>query len=118
MRNQNDSAIVYAAKTLNLDKDNFYSFTNEKVTNILYKSYISKEDYKKAAQYYERYNAIRDSLNIEEKAVNVERLKLEQEYKTRSQIQALNEEKKRFKYYVVGLILVVGILVLAILLIR
>lgn len=118
LNKQNDSAIFYASKSFSLNEANFYNFLNQNTASILYKAHINIEDYKKAVYYFEKYNNIRDSLNVEEKAVNVERLKLEQEYKTRSKIQSLNEEKKRFKYYVIGLILVIGILILLILLIK
>jgi len=114
----NDSAIAYAKKTMDLLEDNYYSFNNKDVVNILYKAYINKQDYKNAAQYFETFNTIRDSLNVEEKAVNVERLKLQQEYRTRAQIEALKDEKQQFKYILIGLSLVVGILALLILLIK
>lgn len=114
----NDSAIYYANKTMALQKDNMYSFTGQDVINTLYKAYINKEDYKNAARYFETFNAIRDSLNVEEKAVNVERLKLQEEYRTRLQIRELQEEKQQFKYFLIGLSLVAGILTLLILLIK
>ncbi|MDG5490718.1 tetratricopeptide repeat protein [Psychroserpens sp. SPM9] len=117
-RQENDSAIVYAKKTINLLKDNYYSFSNKNAVNTLYKAYINKENYKDAAEYFEVFNTIRDSLNIEEKAVNVERLKLQQEYRTRAQIEALKAEKKQFKYILIGLSLIASILLLLILLIK
>lgn len=113
---KNDSAIYYANKTKDLYKNNFYSFTNQDAINTLYKAYINKEDYKNASLYFDQFNNIRDSLNVEEKAVNVERLKLQQEYRTRAQIRELKEEKQQFKYLLIGLSLLAGILVLLILL--
>lgn len=115
---ENDSAIIYAKKAVDLMENNYYTFNNQDAINTLYKAYINKEDYKNAANYFEAFNTIRDSLNIEEKAVNVERLKLQQEYKTRAQIQELKDSKQRFKYLLIGLSLVAGILALSILLIK
>ena len=113
-----DEAIINAKHALELCKENVYSFSGLKLNKLLYEAYLEKEDYKNAVYYFKQYNAISDSINIEQKAVNLERIRLEQDYKVRTQIRALVEEKKRFKFYVVGLILVVGILVLIILLIK
>lgn len=113
-----DAVIVNAKKALESGKENVYSFSGLNLNKMLYQVYISKKDYKNAVYYFQQYNAINDSINVEVKAVNIERIKLEQDYKARTQIKTLIEEKKRFKYYVVGLILVVGILILIILLIK
>ncbi|MFB9053112.1 LuxR C-terminal-related transcriptional regulator [Formosa undariae] len=115
---QYDSAIYYAQKALELNSENKYSFSNQNSTSILSQAYENKGDYKSAVQYFKLYDEIRDSLNVEEKAVNLERLKLAQEYKIRSKINALEEGKKRFKLYIAGLMLIVGSLVLSILLIK
>jgi len=113
-----DAVIVNAKKALELGKDNVYSFSGLNLNKMLYEVYISTADYKNAVHYFQKYNAINDSINVEEKAVNLERIKLEQDYKVRTQIKTLIEQKKLFKYSVVGLILVVGILILIILLIK
>lgn len=113
-----DAAIENAKMALELGKENSYSFSGLNLNKLLYEVYISKEDYKSAVHYFQHYNTINDSMNVEEKAVNIERVKLEQDYKVRTQIKTLTEQKKLFKYSVVGLILIVGILILIILLIR
>ncbi|MFH6999721.1 hypothetical protein ACHRVZ_17500 [Flavobacterium sp. FlaQc-57] len=113
-----DDVIVNAKKALELCKENSYSFSGLNLNKMLYQVYINKEDYKNAVYYFQQYNAINDSINVEEKAVNLERIKLEQDYKVRTQIKTLTEQKKLFKYSIVGLILVVGILILIILLIK
>ncbi|MHA7941933.1 tetratricopeptide repeat protein [Formosa sp. 3Alg 14/1] len=115
---QYDSAIYYANKALDLNSDNAYSFSNQNTTNILSKAYEGKGDYKTAVHYFKRYDQIRDSLNVEEKAVNLERIKLDQDYKIRSKISVIEEEKKRFKLYIAGLMLLLGTLILGMLLIR
>lgn len=113
-----DAAILNAEKALEFSKDKPFGFSSMRLNKILYEAYLRKEDYKKAVHYFQKYNQISDSINIEQKAVNLERIRLEQDYKVRSQIRTLVEEKTRFKYYVVGLILVIGILTLILLLIR
>ncbi|WP_316633812.1 hypothetical protein [uncultured Flavobacterium sp.] len=113
-----DTVIVNAKMALELHKENVYTSSGLKLNKILYQVYINKKDYKNAAYYFQKYNAIKDSINVEQKAVNIERIKLEQDYKARTQIKTIIEEKKRFKYYVIGLILLVGILILIILLIK
>lgn len=113
-----DDAIANAEQGLALSKENVFSFSGLRLNKILYQAYLEKEDYKNAVFYFQKYNTISDSINIEQKAVNMERIRLEQDYKVRSQIRSFEEEKKRFKYYVAGLIMLVGILALIILLIR
>ncbi|MCX7551658.1 tetratricopeptide repeat protein [Xanthomarina sp. F2636L] len=116
--NENDSAINYANKTLIIHEDNAYNFANLDAFKTLFTAYSNKEDFKNAVVYYKKFNTLRDSLNIEDKAVNIERLKLQQEYKTRLQIRELQEEKQQFKYFLIGLSLVIGILALLILVIK
>ena len=115
---QYESVIVNAKKALELGKENEYSFSNLNLNKILYQVYIDKQDYKSAVHYFQKYNAINDSIHVEEKTVNIEKIKLEEDYKARSQIKELTEQKKLFKYFAVGLILIVGILILIILLIK
>ena len=113
-----DDAISNAKEALALSKENIFSFSGLRLNKLLYQAYLEKQDYKNAVFYFQKFNTISDSINIEQKAVNLERIRLEQDYKVRTRIRSLEEEKKRFKYYVVGLIMLVGILVLIILLIR
>jgi tetratricopeptide (TPR) repeat protein len=113
-----DAVIVNAKKALELYNENVYNLSGLNLNKILYQVYINKEDYKNAVYYFQQYSTINDSINVEEKAVNLERIKLEQDYKIRTQLKTITEEKKQFKYYVVGLILVVALLILIILLIK
>lgn len=116
--NQNDSAIHYAKKAIDLLKEDTYSFKNQDAIRTLYKAYIVDGDYKNASTYFELYDDIRDSINVEEKAVNVERLKLELEYKTKDQIRSLEEKERKFGYIIIGLSLVLVLLVLIIVLVK
>ena len=113
-----DEVIVNAKKALELHQEDVYRYSGLNLNKMLYQAYINKEDFKNAVYYFEKYNTINDSINFEEKAVNLERIKLEEEYKINAQIKTLVEEKKLFKYFLIGLILVVGILILIILFIK
>lgn len=113
-----DKVILNAKKSLEYSQGNLFGFSSMRLNKMLYEAYLKMGDYKNAVYYFQQFNKISDSINIEQKAVNLERIKLEQDYKVRSQIRTLVEEKTRFKYYVVGLILVIGILTLILLLIR
>ena len=114
---QNDLAIHYTKKAIDLLKEDIYSFKNQDAMRTLYMAYLAKEDYKNASISFKQYDAIRDSINVEAKAVNVERLKLELEYQTKEQIRAFKEKQKTFRYFIIGLSLIAGLLVLFILLV-
>lgn len=115
---QFDSAVYYGNKTMTQLADNAFNFSSQRAVKILYESYFEEGDYKNAATYFNQYNTIRDSLNIVDAAVNVERLKLQQEYLNRSQIQQLSTERARYKYYFVGFALLAGILILLLVVVR
>ncbi len=115
---QYDSAIHYANKAIELLNRDTINFTYQDIVRTLYKSYLAMGDYKNAAKYFDIYDVIRDSINVEEKAVNVERLKLEQEYKVKNHLRTLKENRKRFVYIIIGLSLVSGLLILLIILLR
>lgn len=116
--NQYDSAIYFAKKAVNLLDQNKYSFKNKNAIYSLYKGYLANKDYKKATTYFELYNTIRDSLNIEEKAVNIERLKLEQEFYVKNMIRSIKEKQKKTWSYIIALALISGLLFVLILLRR
>ncbi|MGX7666219.1 tetratricopeptide repeat protein [Flavobacterium pedocola] len=118
LKKEPDSALSYAQKAAVLLKDEKFSFENKNALINIYKSYLLKGDYKNAASYFETYDEIRDSLNIEGKAMNVEKIKLEQEYKENEEVRLLKESKENFKYYIIGLSLVTVMLFLSILLIK
>ncbi|WP_300566491.1 tetratricopeptide repeat protein [Flavobacterium sp.] len=117
-KKQSDSALFYSKKAADLLKDVKYSFENKNAVFNIYKSYLLKEDYKNAATYFENYDQIRDSLNIEGKAMNVEKLKLEQQYKENEELRILKESKENSKYYAIAFSLIIVMLVLFILLMK
>lgn len=116
--NKPDSAIVYALNANRSLQDFKFSFENQNSLQILYNAYLKKEDFKNAARYFIEYDEVRDSLNIEEKSANVEKIKIEQEYKNKRQIQELENSKRQFKNYILFLILLAFLLILTILLIK
>ncbi|MCK5846385.1 MAG: hypothetical protein KAG84_03030 [Bacteroidales bacterium] len=117
-RNKIDSCIYYANKSKDILKSNKYTFSYLGLNMILYKAYLEKEDYKKASMYFVIYDQIRDSLNIEQKAVNAEKIKLEQEFIIKDQIRNLEESKRRNKNLIISFGLILSLLVLIILLSR
>lgn len=113
-----DSSLVYAEKAQGLLTSHKFSFENLSNLENLYKSYLQKEDYKNAAQYFDAFNTIRDTLDIETKAMNVEKLKLEQQYKENEELRDLKESRTKFKYLIFGFSLIIILLLLIILLLR
>ena len=69
-------------------------------------------DYKTSADYFQQYDNIRDSLNIEEKAVNVEREKIESSFRDKEQAMELENNKKRLNllYAIVVLLIISSVL--------
>ena len=118
LKNQADSALYYSLNAEKLLKGYQSSFENNYAQHNIYKSYLMLGDYKNAALYFEAYENLRDSLDIESKAMTVEKLKLEQEYKENEELRALKESESQFKYLLAGLGLVILLLVMAILLNR
>ncbi len=116
--NQLDSTIAYATKANQALSDYQYSFENQAALQTLYRAYLKTNDYKNAAEYFQKYDAVRDSLNLEEKSANVEKIKVEQEYKNKEQIRELQDSKRQFRNYVLFLSLVSVLLLLGMLLYR
>lgn len=115
-QNQLDSAIAYANKMGNLLCEK-YSFDNQDNIRLLYRAYLMKKDYPKAAHYFQLYDEISDSLNIAEKLTNAERITIEQEFLAQQKERELAESQQRFVYLIIGLSLVILLLVLLLLII-
>lgn len=115
--NQPEKALHYAEM---LQRENTvpYSFSNLQALQILYQSHLELGNYKESAEYFKEYDAIRDSLNMEEKAVNVEKQKIEYDFKVKEEINQLNNRQKRLSMTIAILGLVVILLALGIILIR
>jgi tetratricopeptide (TPR) repeat protein len=118
IKKEPDSALFYSQKAEALLAANKFTFENLSALENLYKSYALKEDYKSATQYFEAFNSLRDSLGIEMKAMTVEKLKLEQQYKENEELRDLRESRTQFKYLIFGFGLIILLLIAGILLIR
>ncbi len=118
-QSQPDSSIYYAEKSFRLiDSIAPYSLASLESVELLYKSYKLDKNFEKATNYFDSYNRISDTINIEEKKVNVEKILIEEAYKSKEKIQILKEGKRRLKYYIFGLSLFVLLLILTILLVK
>lgn len=114
-----DSVVYYSEKAVKiLDSLAPFGFEQYKAVGLLYKAYITNNDYKKASNYFEKYLTISDSLNLEDKRVNVERLLIQEEYRNKEKIRKLEESKRRSNNYILFLALLAVLLFLVILLYR
>lgn len=118
-QSQSDSSIYYANKSYRIiDSIAPYSLASLESVELLYNSYKLNKDFEKATIYFDSYNRISDTINIEEKKVNVEKILIEEAYKSKEKIQILKEGERRLKYYIFGLSLFVLLLILTILLVK
>lgn len=104
-------ALDYAIKTGDFVQKNIVDFNNIKYLSNLYNAYLLNKDYKNATITFQKYDSIREILNIEEKAVNVERIKAQHEYELKHKLNTLKQDKRNLVYTV---ILVVFLLVIII----
>lgn len=104
-------ALLYAEKTGDFTQKNSIDFNNIRYLDNLYNAYLLNDDYKNAAVAFKKYDSIREMLNIEEKAVNVERIKAQHEYELKQKVNSLKQEKRNLVYII---ILVVFLLIVVI----
>lgn len=113
--NKLDSAIYYSRDAVEiLDSIAPFGLTQLKASEVLYKAYIKNEEYENAANYFEKFTAISDSLNIEDRKINVQKIVLEEEYRTKDKIRELEESKSRSNMYSIifglfALLLILGV---------
>ncbi|WP_310991384.1 tetratricopeptide repeat protein [Aequorivita marina] len=111
--NKIDSSSFYARKAVKiLDSIAPFGFEQYRAVGLLYKSYLDEENFESASSYFEKYLAISDSLNLEDKRVNVERLLIEEEYKNKEKIRELEDSKRRANNYILFLALLALLLFL------
>lgn len=110
-QNKPSEALIYAKKTGDFVQKNAVDFENIKYLNNLYNAYFLNHDYKNAATTFRKYDSIREKLNIEEKAVNVERIKAQHEYELKQKLNSLKQDKRNLIYII---ILVVFLLIVII----
>ncbi|MGV0924465.1 LuxR C-terminal-related transcriptional regulator [Empedobacter tilapiae] len=111
-----DKALYYVKK---MDSYTNKSNANFEYRDLLWTSYttfLNIKDYKSAAITFKKYDSIREHLNIEEKAVNVERTKLKHDYESQKKIDELIQTKKQ-TYYLAGSIFLILCIIISILLV-
>ncbi len=115
--NQLDKSIEFALKAEKLEptKSNFIYAA---ILKVLYKAYYRKKQFEKAAFYFNRFDEVRDNLNIEEKAVNVEKLKIEYDYKIKEQQSEIENNRKQLKFLIAIFGLIILLLILLLIMIR
>lgn len=116
---QIDSSLLFSKKTVAInDSLAPFGFEQQKAVSLLYQGLVADRDYKQATSYFKKYDEIRDSLDLEDKRVNVEKVLIEQEYRNKEKIRELEESKKRFRYYMILLGMLAVLLLLVVLLVR
>lgn len=100
------------------NEPNKNSFQYSRILQILYKAHYELGDYEKSTYYYNLYDDLRENLNIEEKAVNVEKLKIEYDYQLKEQELALENNRKRLNLFVAIGGLIITLLISLIFIIR
>ncbi len=112
-----DQAIEFALKAEKLEPSK-KNFIYAEILKVLSRAYYKKGDYKNSAFYFREFDQVRDNLKIEEKAVNVEKLKIEYDYKIREQQNEIEETQKRTNLFLAMGGLVILLLVLFIFMMR
>ncbi|QAA80470.1 hypothetical protein EI546_01430 [Aequorivita sp. H23M31] len=114
LKNRNlDSAIYYSRNAVDiLDTVAPYSLEQLQAVKILYKAYQKNGNFENAVNNFEKFMVITDSLNLEDKRIKVQKLILEEEYRTKDKIRELEENESRANFYtlITGLIALLSIL--------
>ena len=84
-----EKALFYAQNVGKYITSNGVNFDNTNYLRTLYKAYQLNKDYKHSVETFKKYDSIRDLLNIEEKAVNVERLKVQHDYELQKRLDKI-----------------------------
>lgn len=115
----NDSALYYSEMAVaTFDSVAPFGFEQQRAVALLYKTYLSRNEFEKAAAYFEKYVAITDTLNLEDKRVNVEKLLIAEEYRNKEKIRELEDSKRQSRNYIILLVLLAILLVLGFFLYR
>lgn len=115
--NEYDKAIEFALKAEELEPTKS-SFVYASILKVFYKAYYQKKDFEKSAFYFSRFDEVRDNLNIEEKAVNVEKLKIEYDYKIKEQQSEIENKRNQLKFLAAIFGLIILLLILSLFMIR
>jgi len=108
-----DSAIYYSKNSVNiLDSLAPYGVEQLQALKVLYKSYIKHGDFKNATLNFEKFLSISDSLNLEERKLNVQKILLAEEYRNKEKIRHLEERESKTNF----LMLIIGLLAILLIL--
>jgi two-component system, NtrC family, sensor kinase len=119
-KNMADSALYYAKNGLNIaTKNESLEFMRDN-SEALAKAYVQKNDYKNAYKYNNLFVSYKDSMTGAEVTNKTNLLQFEfKKQKTEAQIALLNQQKESQRYFLIGaLILVFLIMIAAIVLFR
>ena len=109
-----DSSIYYSKKAVDiLDSLAPYGLEQLQAVKVLYKSYIKNKDFEDATRNFEKFLAISDSLNLEDRRVNVQKILLGEEYRNKEKIRQLEERESRTNFFMLILGLLAVLLILA-----
>lgn len=116
---QEDTAVYYLKEAINiLDSLAPYGFQNQRAVQLLYATEKNKGNFEEAFKSFEKYMTISDSINLEDKRINVERLLSEEKYRNKDKIRELENSRRKARNYIVFLIMLTVLLFLGILLLR
>ncbi|MGE8554691.1 MAG: tetratricopeptide repeat protein [Chryseobacterium jejuense] len=113
-----EKALLYAQNVGKYITSNGVNFDNTNYLRTLYRAYQLNKDYKHSVETFKKYDSIRELLNIEEKAVNVERLKVRHDYELQKRLDTIEQDKKNILYVVMAVILLLIVIISILLLIN
>lgn len=117
-KNDPQKALTYIENTQKYVDTKTPNFQNVVSLKSLYEVYLLNNDYKNSAKVFKRYDSIRELLNIEQKAVNIEKMKVQYEYELQKKVKDLEESKKNVLFIVVVAILILLAIICLLLLIN
>ncbi|SHL12967.1 tetratricopeptide repeat protein [Chryseobacterium polytrichastri] len=112
--NNAQKALLYAKELGKYTDTKKVNFDNINYLKTLYNAYLLNADYKNASFTFKKYDSIRELLNIEQKAVNVEKIKIKHDYEVQKKIEDLENSKRNtlIALVVIGLLLITIICIL------
>lgn len=106
-----EKALLYARNLKDYVVPNAISFDNTNYLRTLYKAYQLNKDYKLSTETFKKYDSIRELLNVEEKAVNVERVKVQHDYELQKRLYKIEQSRKNTLYIVMVIVLLLVIII-------
>ena len=113
-----EKALQYAKNLGKYVAPNAIAFNTTNYLRTLYKAYQLNKDYKLSVETFKKYDSIRELLNVEEKAVNVERLKVKHDYELQKRLDKIDQDRKNVMYVVMVIILLLVVIISILLLIN